>query len=69
MFDNIDKQTFNFEKDKKYNRNIISKSNISIGTEFRILESKEQLEKGSQNSWVDLYKLIGREGKDQMVRD
>jgi hypothetical protein len=62
MFNNIDKQNFNFEKDKKYNRNIINKSNISIGAEARILESKGQLKKGSQKNSVDLYKLIGREG-------
>ena len=69
MFNNIDKQNFNFEKDKQYNRNIISKSNISIGAEARILESKGQLEKGSQKFSVDLYKLIGREGNRFMVEN
>ena len=69
MFKNIDKQNFNFEKDKQYNRNIISKSNISIGAEARILESKGQLEKGSQKFSVDLYKLVGREGNRFMVEN
>jgi hypothetical protein len=69
MFNNIDKQNFNFEKDKQYNRNIISKSNISIGAEARILESKGQLEKGSQKFSVDLYKLVGREGNRFMVEN
>jgi hypothetical protein len=69
MFKNIDKQNFNFEKDKEYNRNIISNSNISIGAEARILESKGKLEKGSQKFSVDLYKLIGREGNRFMVEN
>jgi hypothetical protein len=69
MFTNIDKQNFNFEKDKEYNRNIINNSNISIGAEARILESKGKLEKGSQKFSVDLYKLIGREGNRFMVEN
>jgi DNA-binding MltR family transcriptional regulator len=69
VFKNIDKQNLNFEKDKEYNRNIISNSNISIGAEARILESKGKLEKGSQKYSMDLYKLIGREGNRFMVEN
>jgi hypothetical protein len=69
MFTNIDKQNFNFENDKEYNRNIISNSNISIGTEARILESKGKLEKGSQKYSMDLYKLVEREGNRFIVQD
>jgi hypothetical protein len=69
MYNDIDKQNFNFEKDKEYNRNVISKNNISIGAEARILESKGKLEKGSQKFSVDLYKLVGREGNRFMVEN
>jgi hypothetical protein len=41
MYNDIDKQNFNFEKDKKYNRNELGKNNISIGAEARVLETKD----------------------------
>jgi hypothetical protein len=69
MFDNIDKQNFNHDKDKEYNRNVINKNNISIGAEARILESKGKLEKGNQKFSIDLYKLIGREGNRFIVEN
>ena len=62
MFDDISKQNFNHDRDKEYNRNIISKNDITIGAQARILESKGKLEKGNQKFSLDLYKLIGREG-------
>ena len=69
MYNDIDKQNFNFEKDKEYNRNVISKNNISIGAEARILENKNKLEKGSQKYSVDLYKLVGRDGNRFIVEN
>ena len=30
MYNDIDKKNFNFEKDKEYNRNVISKNNIYL---------------------------------------
>ena len=69
IFDNIDKQNFNHDKDKEYNRNVINKNNISIGAEARILESKGKLEKGNQKFSIDLYKLIGREGNRFIVEN
>ena len=69
MFDNIDKQNFNYDKDKEYNRNVINKNNISIGAEARILESKGKLEKGNQKFSIDLYKLVGREGNRFIVEN
>jgi hypothetical protein len=48
MHNNIDKHNFKFEKDKKYNRNVLDKNNISIGAEARILKNKDKLEKGNQ---------------------
>ena len=62
MFDDISKQNFNHHRDKEYNRNLISKNNIQVGAEARILESKGKLDKGSQKFSLDLYKLVGREG-------
>jgi hypothetical protein len=69
MFDNIDKQNFNYDKDKEYNRNVINNNNISIGAEARILESKGKLEKGNQKFSIDLYKLVGREGNRFIVEN
>jgi hypothetical protein len=40
MYNDIDKQNFIFDKDKKYNRDVLNKNNISIGDEARILEIK-----------------------------
>jgi hypothetical protein len=62
MYDDISKQNFNHDRDKEYNRNLISKNDIAVGAEARILESKGKLDKGSQKFSLDLYKLIGREG-------
>jgi hypothetical protein len=65
----IDKQNFNFEKDKQYNRNVLEKNNVSIGAEARMLETKDKLEKGNQKFSIDLYKLVGREGNRFMVQN
>jgi len=62
MYDDISKQNFNHDRDKEYNRNLISKNDVAVGAEARILESKGKLDKGSQKFSLDLYKLIGREG-------
>ena len=40
MYKDIDKQNYNFDKDKRYNRDVLNKNNISIGAEARILENK-----------------------------
>jgi hypothetical protein len=69
MYNDINKQIFNFEKDKEYNRNVLDKNNISIGAEARILETKDKLEKGSQKFSLDVYKLVGREGNRFMVEN
>ena len=69
MYNDINKQIFNFEKDKEYNRNVLDKNNISIGAEARILETKDKLEKGNQKFSLDLYKLVGREGNRFMVEN
>ncbi len=63
MYNDIDKQIFNFENDKEYNRNVLDKNNISVGADDRILETRDKLEKGNQKFSLDLYKLVGREGK------
>jgi hypothetical protein len=69
MYNDINKQIFNFEKDKEYNRNVLDKNNISIGAEARILETKDKLEKGNQKFSLDVYKLVGREGNRFMVEN
>ena len=69
MFNDVSKQNFNNQKDKEFNKNVISKNNISIGAEARILESKGKLEKGSQKYSTDLYKLVEREGNRFIVQD
>ena len=69
MYNDINKQIFNFEKDKEYNRNVLDKNKISIGAEARILETKDKLEKGSQKFSLDVYKLVGREGNRFMVEN
>ncbi len=38
MYNGIEKQNFNFDKDKKYNRDVLKKNNISIGAEARIIK-------------------------------
>jgi hypothetical protein len=69
MYNDINKQIFNFEKDKEYNRNVLDKNKISIGAEARILETKDKLEKGNQKFSLDVYKLVGREGNRFMVEN
>ena len=69
MFDDVSKQNFNNDKDKEFNRNILNKNNISIGADARILESKGNLEKGSQKYSLDLYKLVEREGNRFIVQN
>jgi hypothetical protein len=69
MFNNVDKQNFNYDNDREFNRNVLNKNNITIGAEARILESKGKLDKGSQKYSIDLYKLVGREGNRFIVQD
>ena len=70
MFNDVSKQNFNYGKDMKFNRNELNKNNnISVEAEARILESKGNLEKGSQKYSLDLYKLIEREGNRFIVQD
>ena len=69
MFNNVDKQNFNYDNDREYNRNLLKKKNITIDAEARILESKGKLDKGSQKYSIDLYKLVGREGNRFIVQD
>ena len=69
MFNDVSKQNYNNQKDKEFNRNELKSNNISIGAEARILESKGNLEKGSQKFSMDLYKLVGREGNRFIAQD
>ena len=69
MFNNVDKQNFNYDNDREFNRNVLKKNNITIGAEARILESKGKLDKGSQKYSIDLYKLVEREGNRFIVQD
>ena len=69
MFNNIDKQNFNYDNDREFNKNVLNKNNISIGAEVRILESKGKLDKGSQKYSLDLYKLVERDGNRFIVQD
>ena len=68
MYNDIDKQNFNFEKDKEYNRNVISKNTISIGYDGRLFDCdfNQQLElitekaAGTHISEFNLEKLNNR---------
>ncbi len=62
-------KNFNYDNDRKFNRNVLKKNNVAVGAEARILESKGKLDKGSQKYSIDLYKLVGREGNRFIVQD